>query len=173
MATAADALLAREATTDEADVAAADAPDLAALTSAADVEDAADSVALVAVAGDMLPVVSLGRTRSTPTLLQSATVMVLVSGEELRVQYGSRSSAGRDREFYREKRDLLSRSAGEQAFETSGRRVLIQSELWQIHFMLVMAHEVLLILLKAALEAHVGISPMFCAEVEVMERASA
>lgn len=173
MATAADALLAREATTDEADVAAADAPDLAALTTAADVEDAADSVALVAVAGDMLPVVSLGRTRSTPTLLQSATVMVLVSGEELRVQYGSRSSAGRDREFYREKRDLLSRSAGEQAFETSGRRVLIQSELWQIHFMLVMAHEVLLILLKAALEAHVGISPMFCAEVEVMERASA
>lgn len=98
VAAAADALLAREATTDEAEVAAADAPDLAAPTTAADVEDAADLVALVAVAGDMLPVVSLGRTRSTPTLLQSPIVMVLVSGEELRVQYGSRFSAGRDRE---------------------------------------------------------------------------
>ena len=117
VATAADALLAREAPTDEADVAAADAPDLAALTTAADVEDAAD---LVAVAGDM---VSVGRARSTPKFLQSPTVMVLVSGEELRLQYGSRLSAGRDRQFHREKRDLLSRSAAEQAFETSGRRV--------------------------------------------------
>lgn len=87
MAPAADALLAREATTD-------DVPDLAALTTAADVGDAADLVALVAVAGGVVPV---GRTRSTPTLLQSPTVTVLVSGEELRLQYGSRLSAGRDR----------------------------------------------------------------------------
>lgn len=113
MAPAADALLAREVTTD-------DAPDLAALTTAADVGDAADLVALVAVAGDMVPVVSLGRTRSTPRFLQSPIVMVLVSGEELRLQYGS---TGRDRQFYREKGDLLSRSAAEQAFETSGMRV--------------------------------------------------
>lgn len=116
VATAADALLAREATTD-------DAPDLAALTTAADVGDAADLVALVAVAGGMVTVVPVGRTRSTPTFLQSPTVTVLVSGEELRLQYGSRLSAGRDRQFYREKGDLLSRSAAEQAFETSGMRV--------------------------------------------------
>lgn len=116
MATAADALLAREATTD-------DAPDLPALTTAADVGDASDLVALVAVAGGMVTVVPVGRTRSTPTFLQSPTVTVLVSGEELRLQYGSRLSAGRDRQFYREKGDLLSRSAAEQAFETSGMRV--------------------------------------------------
>lgn len=56
------------------DVAAADAPDL---------------VALVAVAGAMVPVVPLGRTRSTPRFLQSATVMVFVSEEEVRIEYGS------------------------------------------------------------------------------------
>lgn len=55
------------------DVAAADAPDL---------------VALVAVAGAMVPVVPLGRTRSTPRFLQSATVTVFVSEEEVRIQYG-------------------------------------------------------------------------------------
>lgn len=119
-ATAADALLASEAPTDEANVAAADAPDLAALTTAAEVEDAPDLAALVAVAGD---VVSEGRTRSTPKFLHNATVTVLVSGEELWLQYDSRLSAGRDRQFYREKRDLLSRSAAGQAFETSGMRV--------------------------------------------------
>lgn len=75
VATAPDALLAGEATAD-------DTPDLAALTTAADVGDAADLVALVAVAGGMVSVVPEGRTRSTPTFLQSPTVTVLVSGEE-------------------------------------------------------------------------------------------
>lgn len=36
-----------------------------------------------------------------------------------------------------------------------------------------MLHEVLLILLIAAVEAHDGISAMLCADVEVMERAIA
>lgn len=67
------------------DVAAADAPDL---------------VALVAVAGAMVPVVPLGRTRSTPTFLQSATVMFFVPEEEVRSQYGSGFSAGQNREIY-------------------------------------------------------------------------
>lgn len=78
LATATDALLAREATTDEADVAAADAPDLA-----ADVGDAPELAALVAVAGDTAPVVPLGRTRSMPKPLQIATVTLLVSEEEV------------------------------------------------------------------------------------------
>lgn len=47
--------------------------------------DAPDLVALVAVAGTIVPVVPLGRTRSTPRLLQSATVMFFVSEEEVRV----------------------------------------------------------------------------------------
>lgn len=75
-AIAADALLEREETTD---VAAADAPEL---------------VALVAVAEAMVPVVPVGRTRSTPKFLQSATVIVLVSEEEVRFQYGSGLAAG-------------------------------------------------------------------------------
>lgn len=70
------------------DVAAADAPDL---------------VALVAVAGAMVPVVPLGTIRSTPRFLQSATVTLFVSEEEVRVQYGSGWPAGQDRGFNREK----------------------------------------------------------------------
>lgn len=66
VATAVDTLLAREATIDEADVAA---------------EDAVDLAALVAVAWDMVPVVPLGRTRSMPSFLQSDRVTVLVSEE--------------------------------------------------------------------------------------------
>lgn len=93
VATAADTLLAREATTDEADVAAADAPDLAVLTTAADAEDTPDLAALV-VTGDTVFVVPLGRTRSIPKFLQSATVTVLVSEEEVRVRYRLGSTAG-------------------------------------------------------------------------------
>lgn len=84
-AIAAVALLEREETTD---VAAADAPDL---------------VALVAVGEAMVPVVSLGRTRSTPRFLQSATVIVLVSEAEVRFQHGSGLSAGQNRELYGER----------------------------------------------------------------------
>lgn len=59
--------------------------------------DAPDLVALVAVAGPMVPVVPLGRTRSTPAFLQSSKVTALVSEEEVQIQYGSRLSAGQDR----------------------------------------------------------------------------
>lgn len=86
-AIAADALLEREEITDAVGVA-ADAPDL---------------VAPVAVAGAMVPVVPLGRTRSTPRFLQSPTVMVCVSEEEVRCQYGSGLSAGQNKEFYVER----------------------------------------------------------------------
>lgn len=56
--------------TDALDVAAVDAPDL---------------VALVAVAGATVPVVPPGRTMSTPRFLQTATVTLFVSEEEVRV----------------------------------------------------------------------------------------
>lgn len=87
-AIAADALLEREEITDAVGVAAADAPEL---------------VAPVAVAGAMVPVVPLGRTRSTPRFLQSATVTVFVSEKEVRCQYGSGLSAGQNKEFYGER----------------------------------------------------------------------
>lgn len=45
--------------------------------------DAPDLVALVAVAGPMVPVVPVGRTRSTPAFLQSSKVTALVSEEEV------------------------------------------------------------------------------------------
>lgn len=84
-AIAAVALLEREETTD---VAAADATDL---------------VALVAVGEGMVPVVPLGRTRSTPRFLQRATVIVLVSEADVRFQHGSGISAGQNRELYGER----------------------------------------------------------------------
>jgi len=129
-AIAADALLEREETTDAVGVAAADAPDL---------------VSPVAVAGAMVPVVPLGRTRSTPRLLQSATVTVFV----------------------------FSRSAAEQPFDTSGKRALSQPVLLQIQVRSLRVHWLVLILFKAGAEAHGGISVMDCVEAEVMERASA
>lgn len=117
------------------DVAAADAPDL---------------VALVAVAGAMVPVVPLGIIRSTPRLLQSATVTLFVSGEEVRVQYGSGWPAGQDRGFNGEKSDVLSRSAGEQSFDTLGKRSLSQPELLQIQLRSCNVHLLLPRLFKAA-----------------------
>lgn len=115
------------------DVAAADAPDLVAL----------------AVAGAMVPVVPLGRTRSTPTFLQSATVIVFVSEEEVRCQYRSGLSAGQNREFYGERVGLLSRSAAEQPFDTSGKRALSQPVLLQIQLRSLRVHWLVLILFKA------------------------
>ena len=136
LATAEDVLLAREETTDPADVAATDAPDLA---------------VLVAVVGDMVPMVPLGRTRSTPEFLQSFMAADRVAEEgEVRSQYGLRLSMGREREFYEENRDILSISACEQSFDTSGMRVVSQSELLQIHFRSVRVHLVLPIPFKAA-----------------------
>lgn len=107
-----------------------------------------DLVAL-AVAGAMVPVVPLGRTRSTPAFLQRSTVIALVSEGEVRSQYGSSLSDGQDREFHGGKSGLLSRSAAGQAFDTSGKRLLSQAVLLQIQLRSVRVHPLAPALLRA------------------------